>query len=359
MIAVLLAVVASVASHGTVVAAEWIGISRIGLAAFGWSFFLLCFSIGCIHPLAIVLALPSLILFLGFIMTGSSVWLSIMSNGPAVSLILLLNLIVTVVLLGRLLQLHRGVIESGFYDSLNPTLYKRRIWSRERKDWSGSLNRGDRVLDSIRRPVGSDLRSQVRHFLLGFGLRVNVMALIPLLAAILWLIHFVSSQYTRGADFEKGMGLSFTIMAAVIVLTSGRKNLQWILLLPAQRKEIVSRYGTAMALRWLHVILTIETAYYIVAWMPFPGVPHHSPSIWPFVDSLTAQLPLFGIATLIAAKPHAMVQYLVAFAVMIALIAAPDLNALGLHLFLPAVFLVLGIGVIAWSYRRWLQTDIS
>src|SRR5215510_11005288 len=113
-----------------------------------------------------------------------------MSSGPTIALVWILNSIFTFVVVRRICRLHSGVNEDHFHDLFDPALSKRRAWSRQH---GRGLNRTDKVLDSIRRPIGDDVRSYVRHFQLGLGIRVNVFILIPVLAATLWLMNFISS----------------------------------------------------------------------------------------------------------------------------------------------------------------------
>jgi hypothetical protein len=363
MVAVLLVVVATFASHGTAVAAQWEGISRIGLLAFGWSLFLLCFSFGCFHPWAIALAFPSSVFFLSFIKAGSSIWLSVMSSGPVVALVLILNSILTFVLVRRMCRLNDVMIESHFHDLSEPSQSKRRAWSRERGRFFRGWNQTDKELDSIRRPIGGDLRSQVRHFQLGFGLLLKPITLVPILVVTFWVLHFAFLQIGRGSsipDLVAIIGSTGSLSGALTrVRTNGRMSFQWIMMLPLRREEIVFRYGIALLIHMLKMWFTITIPLYIVAWLSLAGMPHPSPSLWPYMDSLAAQIPLFGVVTLFIWRPQVVGAYLAGAVVMLALMGAPHLNELGLPLLLPVMFLVLGVCTIAWSYRRWLQTDLS
>jgi len=99
--------------------------------------------------------------------------------------------------------------------------------------------------------------------------------------------------------------------------------------------------------------------FYIVAWIPLPGMPHQSPSLWPYLDSLAAQVPLFGIVTLFATRPRHEGAYIAGGIVLLALFGAPELNESGFPLLLPVALFVLGICLITWSYRRLLNWDLG
>lgn len=131
------------------------------------------------------------------------------------------------------------------------------------------------------------------------------------------------------------------------------RNLQSIFMLPLRREEIVSRYGAALLLVLLKEWLMFAVALFVVDWMPVPGKVHGVPAMMPFLLSLLAQVPAFGVLTLIIGRTRVAVIALI----IVSMVVVP-LNFAGMQ-WLLLVVSIIGPALIVFSYRHWCRAEIN
>jgi hypothetical protein len=132
-----------------------------------------------------------------------------------------------------------------------------------------------------------------------------------------------------------------------------RKSLQSIFLLPLDRNKIVSRYGCALFVVLLKNWLSYAFAGMVVAWMPLPGRIHGIPSMNPLINSLTAQLPIFGLFSFAVGRSRGPIIGLAALSAAVCGLGTELLPEL-----FPAVAIAGGL-LLSWlSYRRWCHAEL-
>src|SRR6185295_16885052 len=223
-----------------------------------------------------------------------------------------------------------------------------------------------RSLDEIQRPLRQDLPSQIRHFQLGIMAPRGYMAVSVLMVLIFWTINLVTGNPFPVSDYFFWSLLGINSVFAQVMF-SQRNSFQWIFMLPLRRREIVIRYFGALLTSVLKMWFSYILAIFVVQWMPFPGSVAGAPPLLSMIESFAALFPLFGIMTLVLMWPREVrakraVVLVLLVAVLITLIAVTIGKVTKMHepapVFTIAAFLT-GIGLIWFSYRRWLRADLA
>jgi len=349
----------------------WNGWSVVGMGGILWFEVLACFSIGYLFHPAIFMGLAIVLPLLGYGRDRIEQLLSILTDGsqPVAPLMLIvLNAAGTMALLRRMLLAHEEMPE-----------FRMNVFNlaeAQRQQWASDLPvRGfryrlwawrNRSLDAIPRRLGGDLRSQIRHFQLGLTAAPGFLPISVILILTFWTVSgFTSIPFgDSNVFFLTWFSVSSTFHH---LLTSQKHSFQWVFMLPLRRKEIVVRYLGAMFSSYLRGWLAVSMAVFVVRWMPSPGVVHEMPSLLYIIESFSALLPVFGIGSLIVLWPkgvrakRAAATVLIS-AVLLVLIAGTIARTTGIHdeapVFAIAAFIT-GIGLNWYSYRSWLQADLS
>ena len=328
-------------------------VSIAAILGIAWAMVLVAFSAGYFLRPA-VLGMLVMLLQIGLMSNRGS---QIRFGPPAVLMTLLVDSLVTLALVRRIFGIREDRFEYRVKDETRES--QRYRWSRysdegwlKRAFWSN----GDRVLDRIGRPLPSGFLSQVHHFEAAAGTSQYALAgTTVFLVIVLWAVNF----FTGAPASEAGGPLKFFTLLPAIIVFSGtdrvqRKNLQSLFMLPIDREQVVSRYGSALFIVLLKNWLCYAAAGLIVAWMPIPGTIQSIPPVAPLLTSLTAQIPLFGLFSLTVGRSRGvligMILLFIPFLALDSFVGPPLLSL---------AYMFGGAGLIWLSYRRWCQAELS
>ncbi len=319
----------------------------VGLAAFGIAYFL--------HLLFIFIILQ--VAFMSKTMSGFLALLTAGDRGLLANVILI-NVLGSAALLWRMWHVDEEMFEFrwvGFGQSW-PQANKREV------ETPGSfferLYKPDETrYERIERPLGSSLSAQLNHFQLGMaGVQSTAMTTVTWIAT-LWIIG-----YFIPAPPPNLVGI--IVIMPVITLLSGfggfqrdpLPKLEWIMMLPFARKDLVARIGGAMAVLILKLWCCYAIASYFVAWMPQPGIIAAPPPLLPFATSLADQFLIFGIISLPILWRRLAVRWLGFPLAVGAAVVAIDLPRTAVTI----AAMVLAGTILSWiSYRQWCRVDIA
>jgi hypothetical protein len=335
------------------------GMSLVGigsLLSILWAISLLSFATGYfLRPVAFWVLALALQLSI-----GNSVRAGLVSglDPRALFALLMFDAILTSVLLKRMLHLNESMFEYRNKDDARET--QRYWWARysEGGTWLQRLfGRGNNsYLDHITYLPGRFLE-HVRHFEESSAMSEwSLVSMAIWLIVVLWAANWITIGY--GSADSTVASLSFLTVLPALTAFSGsapttKKSLQSIFLLPLDRNKIVSRYGCALFVILLKNWLSYAFAAMVVAWMPLPGRIHGIPPVNPLFNSLTAQLPIFGLLSFALGRSRGVIIGLAAL-----LAAIFGLGSELLPKLFPAVQIAAGLLLIWLSYRHWCQAEI-
>lgn len=286
-------------------------------------------------------------------MNGTLVgWVAEIDRSAAL-VILAADLVLTAAVLKRMLSATEESFEYQGKDT--PQKFERHMWTRfSRRSWTHRLSwRREHVLDRPHVLTG-DVMSHVRHF--ASGIRTSQQSFLIMTATwagVFWALNL----FTRQSSSIIPDAIVLTPIPAMAVFMQTERgaaaNLQSIFLLPLRREQIVSRYGLALLLVLLEDWLAFAIGLILVSWMPFPGRVLAFPSMGPFLISLVAQLPIFGLLGLGFGRSRIYMIGLTSLAVMIVAL----LSSAGLQWALIAAF-ISGPPVIWYAYRHWCRAEL-
>jgi hypothetical protein len=334
-----------------------------GIAVFLWSMGLLAFCAGYfLRPLFIFTFFS--LWFITERIKASGFFLSVIaSQNPAMTLVLIVNSVVSILLVWRMTRLHEGMFEYRWMEAMDNPLVQR-THEPEGRSFGRTIYQklfqpSERALNRIQWPMRRDLLAQMRHFQLSLEMSQPAPTWIFSWIGIMWVVNFITGTDTNAGWLSSIMILpTFTLFAS----TGGfqRNTLEWVGMLPLSRKELITKVGGAMVWSVLRWWACFAVAVYFVSWMPFPGVIRGLPPLLPFAASLSLQLPMFAIATLTAMKHKAIARGLAVGGVIalsgffIAFASTPSRAALMI-----AATILLGAALTWASYRHWRAADID
>jgi hypothetical protein len=298
-----------------------------------WTLSLITFSAGYFFVPQVVYLLLMLTMLNGAFVK----WAEGMNRSTA-AIVLAADLVLTAALLKRLLS----TTEESFEYRGKDTPEKFQLFR-----WTTFSKRLDRP-----RALRGDVMSHVRHF--AAGMRTSQESLL-ISAAVYAVIFWALNLFTRPSSLIIPDAITLTPLAALMVfiqMDRGAANLPLIFLLPLRREQIVSRYGLALLLVLLEGWLAFAVALILVNWMPVPGKILGFPSLRPFVISLAAQVPIFGLLSLAVGRSRIYVVALLSLSMFFVALASA-----GIGWFMISI-LVSGPPLIGFSYRHWCRAEL-
>ena len=372
VVVLFLAGTAAISLHGNFSEGHWKDVSYLGMFGFLWFLALMFFSVGYFSGPAFLGGMPLVFALLVFRGHDFLRLISILVQGKQpgiVTIVILIDAVGSVALVRRMLHVDEEMAERRWTVTFDPREQQRQMWSREAPDRGIRQNISSwmfRSLDEIQRPLRQDLPSQIRHFQLGIMAPRGYMAVSVLMVLIFWTINLVTGNPFPVSDYFFWSLLGINSVFAQVMF-SQRNSFQWIFMLPLRRREIVIRYFGALLTSVLKMWFSYILAIFVVQWMPFPGSVAGAPPLLSMIESFAALFPLFGIMTLVLMWPREVrakraVVLVLLVAVLITLIAVTIGKVTKMHepapVFTIAAFLT-GIGLIWFSYRRWLRADLA